>query len=52
MDKSTPMIKLAMPVPLSNFPPLAGERANESLREFHVKTIGQESMMIATMRCM
>ena len=24
--------------PLSNFPPHAGERANESLREFHVKT--------------
>jgi hypothetical protein len=23
--------------PLSNFPPQAGERANESLREFHVK---------------
>jgi hypothetical protein len=23
--------------PLSNFPPHTGERANESLREFHVK---------------
>jgi hypothetical protein len=29
-------MKLTLPVsPLSNFPPQAGERANESLREFH-----------------
>lgn len=27
-------MKLAMPVPLSTFPPQAGERANESLSEF------------------
>ena len=26
--------------PLSNFPPHAGGRANESLREFHVKEVG------------
>src|SRR3990172_232489 len=30
--------------PLSNFPPHAGERANESLREFHVK-IGYGRML-------
>ena len=31
------IINSPCPFPLSNFPPQAGERANESLREFHVK---------------
>lgn len=37
MANVPPLKKLAMPVsPYPNFPPRAGEMANESLRELHV----------------